>query len=227
MRPAGHYDGSMEAAIEQLKRSPKLRLVVDELTRALEAEAAARERFREATREDVRAEFVNGEVIEHVTVRNIHAATVARLLMLLRAVAASRGLGIVLAEHALCSFTRNDYLPDIAFWQTARASEFRPHQVLHPAPDLIAEVLSPSTEVLDRGVKFEDYAAHHVREYWILDPDAGTIEQHLLGNGVYLLAFKAKDGTFTSPTLGGFTMSVAAAFEDEANLAALWALAPH
>ncbi len=42
-----------------------------------------------------------------------------------------------------------------------------------PAPDLIVEVLSESTEANDRGIKFEDYAAHGVVEYWIVDPMAG------------------------------------------------------
>ena len=40
----------------------------------------------------------------------------------------------------------------------------------YPAPDFIAEILSPSTDERDRGIKFEDYAAHGVGEYWLLDP---------------------------------------------------------
>ena len=53
-------------------------------------------------------------------------------------------------------------------------------QVGKPAPDFIAEILSDSTASVDRGVKFQDYAAHGVGEYWIVDPVQQTIEQYRL-----------------------------------------------
>ena len=43
-------------------------------------------------------------------------------------------------------------------------------------PDLVAEVLSPSTVKMDRGIKMETYARHGVPEYWIVDPGAQSIE---------------------------------------------------
>lgn len=42
--------------------------------------------------------------------------------------------------------------------------------MVHPAPDFTVEVLSKSTASKDKGVKLEDYAAHGVRGYWIIDP---------------------------------------------------------
>ena len=51
------------------------------------------------------------------------------------------------------------------------------------APDLVIEVLSPSTERHDRSVKFNLYERAGVREYWLVDPENRTIEQHLLQNG--------------------------------------------
>ena len=47
-----------------------------------------------------------------------------------------------------------------------------------PAPDLVVEVLSVSTVVIDCGVAFEDYAAHGVGGYWMIDPDTKTVEQY-------------------------------------------------
>lgn len=216
----------MNALVEQLKRSPRLRLVLDELQQTLDEEAAARQRFRDATHEDVRAEFINGEVIEHVTAREKHNRSVTLMARLLSTLASVRRLGVVREQHALTTFTRNDYLPDIAFWSTQRSADFEADQVVYPPPDLIVEVLSPTTVSLDRGVKLDDYAAHGVREYWLADPDARTLEQLLLKGDAYDLAFKSTNGAFTSPTLGGFEMPVAAAFDDDANLTALWSLAP-
>jgi Uma2 family endonuclease len=49
------------------------------------------------------------------------------------------------------------------------------------APDLIIEVLSPSTARFDRLVKFNKYLEACVKEYWIVDPELNTIQVHRLG----------------------------------------------
>lgn len=56
------------------------------------------------------------------------------------------------------------------------------------APDLVAEILSPSTQRHDRLVKLNLYQRAGVREYWIVDPDNQTVQVMLLGkNGVLKL----------------------------------------
>ena len=55
---------------------------------------------------------------------------------------------------------------------------------VHGAPDLVAEVLSPSTARYDRGHKMRTYARHGVREYWLVSPTDRTVEQYLQENGV-------------------------------------------
>lgn len=55
------------------------------------------------------------------------------------------------------------------------------------APDLIVEVLSPSTAKRDRGYKKELYEKHGVKEYWIVDVLGKSIEVHLLKNGKFEL----------------------------------------
>ncbi|MCI9310949.1 MAG: Uma2 family endonuclease [Lawsonibacter sp.] len=54
---------------------------------------------------------------------------------------------------------------------------------VHGAPDLVVEVLSPSTMRNDRMGKKEVYQACGVREYWLVDPENRTIEQYLLQDG--------------------------------------------
>lgn len=51
---------------------------------------------------------------------------------------------------------------------------------VHGAPDLVVEVLSPSTARNDRIHKKAVYEACGVREYWLVDPENRTIEQHFL-----------------------------------------------
>jgi Uma2 family endonuclease len=65
--------------------------------------------------------------------------------------------------------------PDILFVSTER----RPivgAKYTGPAPDLVVEVLSPSTEDRDRIAKAKRYAKFGVREMWLVDPEGKTIE---------------------------------------------------
>ena len=55
------------------------------------------------------------------------------------------------------------------------------------APDLVVEVLSPSTTINDRGIKKAVYERAGVKEYWIVDPIAKSIEVHYLKDGRLVL----------------------------------------
>ena len=51
------------------------------------------------------------------------------------------------------------------------------------APDLVVEILSPSTRKSDEGLKKQLYEQHSVLEYWIVDPDEKSVHQFLLNEG--------------------------------------------
>lgn len=55
------------------------------------------------------------------------------------------------------------------------------------APDLIIEILSPSTRRHDRMTKFELYRRAGVREYWIVDPDSRDVQAFVLDDGRYFV----------------------------------------
>jgi len=88
-------------------------------------------------------------------------------------------------------------------------------------PDLAVEVLSQSTESRDRGVKFEDFAASGVAEYWIIDADAAIVEQHLLENGEYELAVKSGSGVLQCRAIEGLVIPIDAIFVQQVNLQAM------
>jgi Uma2 family endonuclease len=50
-------------------------------------------------------------------------------------------------------------------------------------PDLVVEVLSPSTAARDRGIKLERYRHFGVPEYWLVDPEENTIDVWTLAQG--------------------------------------------
>ena len=53
------------------------------------------------------------------------------------------------------------------------------------APDLAIEILSPSTAMRDKVLKYRWYLSAGVREYWIVDPDDKTVVVHMLKNSEY------------------------------------------
>ena len=61
------------------------------------------------------------------------------------------------------------------------------HNGIYGAPDLVVEVLSPSTGKNDRGPKKDVYERHGVREYWIADTKSKSIEVYLLRDGHFVL----------------------------------------
>ena len=61
------------------------------------------------------------------------------------------------------------------------------HGGVYGAPDLVIEVLSPGTARNDRGSKKDAYETAGVREYWIVEPEAKSVEFYLLKNGKFLL----------------------------------------
>ncbi len=217
------FDLSQDAIADRLLRSPRLPFYLRRFQTVLEAERARREQFYEEITEDQKVEFINGEVVVQSPVKLRHSQASDNLFTLLSAYVRRHQLGMVRHEKVLVTLTRNDYEPDICFFKRERAQKFSPEQIKFPAPDFVVEVLSPSTEEIDRGVKFEDYALHGVAEYWIVDPDRETVEQYALREGAeaYELRVKVQDGRLHSVAVEGFSIPVQAIFDNQMHLKTL------
>ncbi len=211
----------MDAIIKELRQKPNLMFLVNELNEILNEEDKRREEFYNTISEDDKAEFINGKVIMHSPVKIEHADASGGLYSLMRYYAGKHDLGKVFTEKIMIQLTRNSYEPDIVFFTKEKAQHFAPKQMLFPAPDLVAEILSPSTEKNERGIKFTDYALHGVREYWLVNPELQSIEQYLLRDNNYELNIKSNSGFITSEVLAGFTIKVESVFNEAENLAAL------
>lgn len=208
-------------SLEQLLQSPRLPAMVQRLHELLDDEAQRRAQFIDAVLESEKAEFINGEKVVQSPAKFKHTAIVGNLLILLKAYVNSKQIGWVGFEKVMFSLSRNDYEPDICFFNAAVAAAFHPNQMRFPPPDFVVEVLSTSTAAIDRGVKFEDYAAHGVSEYWLIDPDTETVEQYRLAGDSYELAIKAQTGELRSFAVSGFEIPVRALFDEQINQATL------
>ena len=206
----------MPTVLEEILLSPQLPAHFETIRQTLEAERARRERFYEEMTEDQKTEFINGEVIVHSPAKIRHSVAVANVVFLLEGYVRRHRLGKVLFEKVLVVMPRNDYEPDVLFYGVEKAGGFEPDLMKCPPPDFIAEVLSPSTTRIDRTVKFVDYAANGVAEYWIIDPVLQSVEQYVLQGDRY-----APAGTFSgeqdisSSRITGFVIPAAAIFNED------------
>jgi len=206
---------------ESILEMPNAFLLVDKVKSRLADEQKRRRHFYQIVEENKKMEFINGEIVFHSPVKLQHNDATFLLGMLLKAFVNKNKLGFVGIEKIMISLTRNDYEPDICFFEKEKAKNFKRKQLQFPAPDFVVEVLSDSTAKNDRETKFQDYAAHGVTEYWIVDADKQTIEQYFLQNEQYELVLKAKDGTIESVALPKFKIPIRAIFDEDENLKTL------
>ncbi len=212
----------MSLTLELLQR-PTLALEVKEIAAFLAEEGKAREEFRDKIQPHEKGEFINGETIMHSPSRHAHNTTRSLIEQSVQvAIQAGKISGLVVSEKAMCAFTRNDYEPDVAWFGPEKAKLIGPDTTIYPVPDFIAEVLSPATRKRDRGVKFDDYAAHGVAEYWIVDADDRTVEQYVLeSSGEYKLAEKLAHSDIHPRSFPGMSIPLDALFDSAANFAFL------
>lgn len=212
-----------DPVLEPLMARPDLPQLAERLQEYLEQERIAREKFREELTPEMKAEFIQGAVIVHSPAKNKHLEVSGRVYRLMGTFVDLHQLGTVHAEKALVALTRNDYEPDICYFGIEKTRQFTPDQLKFPAPDLVVEVLSETTEQRDRGIKFQDYAAHGIAEYWIIDCDQRSIEQYLIDEASkeYRLVQKVIEGEIESNVISGFRIPVAAIFNNERQIETL------
>ncbi len=98
--------------------------------------------------------------------------------------------------------------PDVLFISSGRLDIVGPAYVDGP-PDLVVEIISPSDPDHDRVRKHGLYERHGVREYWIVDPAARTIDVFVLEVGGYRQVIHAGAGDVAaSNVLAGFQVAV-------------------
>ena len=218
---------SVVETLEELRDSTNFLDHLAWLNQAAEDERRRRERFTEEIDEKTKAEFINGQIVVHSPARLAHLDASSFVSNLLCNFVMQRGLGKVFTEKCFIRCSRNDYEPDICFFSQAKCAGWEPSMKIFPPPDLIVEILSPSTERNDRTIKLQDYARHGVSEYWIVDADARSVEQYTLppsANAYRLNARLSGQEPLASTVLAGFTVPVSAFFDAGENQQALRAL---
>ena len=124
-----------------------------------------------------RHEAIAGELYVTPAPSVRHQRISARLERALYSLIQDADLGEVLHAPVGVEFaaTGEGVQPDIVVIATARSSIID-RDWIRGAPDIVVEILSPTTQRRDRGIKLKLYGSQGVAEYWIVDPDARAVE---------------------------------------------------
>lgn len=160
------------------------------------------------------AELINGEVV--VTAASpLHQQIVARLWARIDAwVRDGNDRGEVTIEPGVQITNWRGYLPDVAWYRQDKCAPAGQRPAFEQPPDLVVEVLSPSTRSLDAIRKRNDYAMIGVRELWLIDPDepeGRILRPSDVLPGVFIDAETdiGAGGELSSPRLPGFSVRLA------------------
>ncbi|MCS7208569.1 MAG: Uma2 family endonuclease [Fimbriimonadales bacterium] len=171
------------------------------------------EQFIEWLDENTHAQWVDGKVILKVPVPVRHQDSNSTLHAILRNWLDYHQLGRVYHPPFQVKLTLPDGRqrsrePDIVVILNDRPNQMT-EQYFNGAPNLIVEVLSPTTRTIDCGEKFAEYEAAGVPEYWLIDPEREYAEfWQLDAAGAYRVAWAGSEGVYRSRVLAGFWLRV-------------------
>jgi Uma2 family endonuclease len=162
------------------------------------------EEFEAWCDEDVKAEYVNGEVIVHSPVSTRHNDAVLFLAGLLRVIVQQHDLGRVLGPELQVRLRPGlRRVPDLLFVAKERADMIHP-TLVEGAPDLIVEIVSPDSVERDWREKYLEYQAAGVGEYWVVDLEYQRMAVYRLSEERRYQAVSAEEGVYRSQVLPGF-----------------------
>jgi Uma2 family endonuclease len=162
-------------------------------------------------------QLLDGEMILAPSPTQRHQSIVAAIYRALYQFVSQNQLGqvwfapldVVLSDHDVAQ-------PDLLFVSNSR-SEIVTEANIQGGPDLVVEIISPGTAQYDRGYKQLLYGRHGVLEYWMVDPDAMTVEVMVQeDNGLTPWAVYRRGETMSSRLLQGFSIELGEIFGEAA-----------
>jgi Uma2 family endonuclease len=144
-------------------------------------------------------ELIEGEIVKKNAPTPQHQAVLGNINDIFRTYVKSRKLGTVLFAPIDVFLDENNQLqPDLVFIPSERKHIITTNGI-EGVPDLVVEIISPSTGRYDKGQKKKVYRNHKVTEYWIIDPKSQVVEIYVYRDGDYDLdSFAVESGNLIS-----------------------------
>jgi len=165
--------------------------------------------------EEAKADLIDGVIYMQSPPADVHERIFGFLFGILKAFVLRKKLGIVRGSRTTLKFSEaNGTQPDIVFISNASRDRVHPYYV-EGAPEVVVEILSPSTRKLDRGKKMALYAKHGALEYWQIDPENQIAEFFRNHHGAWLPMIVSDDDIFHSEIIPGFRLNINWLFTEE------------
>ncbi|MES3629926.1 MAG: Uma2 family endonuclease [Longimonas sp.] len=158
-------------------------------------------------------QLINGSLVMSPSPASYHQIVHARLFLALATRVDDHNMGQVLSAPIDVKLSDTNVVqPDLVFVAQERLDVIG-EQVIDGAPDLVMEVLSPSTAHHDLTTKKRLYEMHGVQEYWVVDPTSRTVEIHANTDAGFTQHVRqVESGTAASALLDGLTVKLKSLF---------------
>jgi len=125
-------------------------------------------------------QLIENNLVMSPSPKDLHQEVLGELFLQLLTFTRRKKLGKVrIAPYDVYLDRKNAYQPDLIFISNENLHKIQENG-LHGAPDVVIEVLSPSTAKYDKGKKKAVYERCGVKEYWIVDPATKTVTGYAL-----------------------------------------------
>ena len=164
-----------------------------------------------ALEEDDLRELIDGELVEVEVPTRTHEQIVGLLgHFLLGWTERGHGGAVLPSGYKVRISERRGVMPDVQLYRAGNEPEVDQEQGLVKGhPDLVVEIVSPSSQRYDRVTKLRWYAQLGVPEYWLVDPHARTVECLVLRDGVFSIAASlADEETFRPESFEGLEIAL-------------------
>jgi len=155
-------------------------------------------------------QLIEGELVMTPSPTTFHQIISGNIFVKMKDVVKEKNSGAVLYSPIdIYLDDENVFQPDIVFI-AKQSRDLIKDDGIHGAPDLVIEILSPSTAYYDLKKKFKIYEKFGVKEYWIVDPEMKSVELFsLTEQGKFLLNISlSEQGTVKSGILNGFEITL-------------------
>lgn len=169
----------------------------------------------EALPEGAPYQLVEGELVMSPASGPFHQELLKRVfLKFYKAVEEAEKGKVLFAPIDVYLDGENAFQPDLVVLLKGSESKIS-EKGIEGAPDLVVEVLSPSTAYYDMKKKKAVYERSGVKEYWIVDPEMGEVEVYVNEGGSFRLFSKSKEqGRVRSALLQDFEVDIKELFEE-------------
>lgn len=159
-----------------------------------------------------RYEIIGGELIVSPSPQWNHQRCAYLLTRLIGDYVDSRQLGQVFFAPNDVRLSPHDIVePDLIYIRADRLDIYRGRKAVQGEPDMVVEIISPSSRKTDLGRKFDLYAASGIPEYWLVDPVTRRFQLFVLRDDGYVSVAEV-DGRLHSEAIPGLVVDPAALF---------------